>query len=75
MIAVVKGEVKPDDGAFGTSVHMTKRKGCDWLADSGGSNSRRTQANATLDAVILDGSDKLRNPRVFSRSSDRIEGD
>jgi hypothetical protein len=47
------------------SVHMTKRKGRDWLADSGESNSRRTQANATLDAAILDGTDKLRNPRHF----------
>jgi len=54
---------------------MTKRKSRNWLADSGGSNSRRTQANATLDAALLDGTDKLLNPRAFSRSSDRIEDD
>ena len=57
----------------GHRARMTKRKGRNWLADSGGSNSRRTQVNAALDAVILDGTDTLRNPKAFSRSSDRIE--
>lgn len=45
-----------------------KRKGRDWLADSGGYNSRQPQAKATLDKAIVYSTDDLRNP-AFSRKS------